>query len=609
VTLTSSDPGKTQKVARNLLLSTLAAGLCAFASPSHAQDASLLNRLAPTTGAFVTTTQVDLSRFSTASRTQTQTGSCVGFSHIAAIEARFVHKYCKPGTANAFRNAGYCTRYDFFDRTPFYVFSRYSGWMSDNYLQQHKELDLSEAYYLHRVFLQSATLPGSRRDTLTIYNFGDQMDPNGVVSAIPGLTLSEEAHSPYIDDAAFWAGTGAASIFAYMNPSNFEQSKIDRAEIAETPFISFLPGSMQNRVAMRLSARTNARFKVTDIYHGNLATVGTAAARITFLERLLFSGYEVGLHGAQPGHSMLLVGYDRKTRLFYFKDHYRRWVTVPYDTAANAATYTVALDVSYEPAPSREEMWIGVWELDIDGRVGELTLRRTRQALNTFYRSTPNNFTDRPLTELPRNKWARVGSYVQGASRYPVYGRLGTDNDDGTMELSIDWSRIEGPSSTLAEHQNGFTPSSQILAMTIHASGPGAGAYAVGETVFGNRRYGVTMRRNGHTELGTIPHVAISNFTRANWNANPLRLRFEDGTSATLYPNVPTSGAPTAWLQLSSGAWVFMNGWLTQDNEILFWTDSTLLPRASSMRLLMHTWERSVVSGLDASWRPVFGSN
>jgi hypothetical protein len=50
-----------------------------------------------------------------------------------------------------------------------------------------------------------------------------------------------------------------------------------------------------------------------------------------------------------------------------------------------------------------------------------------------------------------------------------------------------------------------------------------------------------------------------------------------------------------------------MQGWVTQDNEVVFYTNDPAFPRPSSIRLLMNTWERGVVSGLDGQWRPVFG--
>ena len=361
----------------------LALGL-AFASlglgpAAHAQDARLTSRIAPITFQFLALQRFDLSRFNTASRNQWPTGDCVGFSHMAAIEARFNHKYCESGALNAFRLDGYCARFDAYSRTPFFVFGAYANTWSDNYLASLKELDLSEQYYIHRVFTQSTASAGSARDTLSSYNFGDRSIPDTNV-LMATQSLSEERHAPFINDASFYGATGvAASINTYLSPTNFAQSKVDQSEFAETLFPSILPGSMVQRVSIPLAARTNARFKVLDIYHGKLAAVGDAYYRTQFIERAIYGGYEIALHGCQPGHSMLLVGFDRVQKLFYFKDHYRRWVTVPYATALNADSYTVVLDVDYEATPAKEEMWLGVWEVDLDGRVGQLTLRRTRQ--------------------------------------------------------------------------------------------------------------------------------------------------------------------------------------------------------------------------------------
>ncbi len=595
----------------------LALGL-AFASlglgpAAHAQDARLTSRIAPITFQFLALQRFDLSRFNTASRNQWPTGDCVGFSHMAAIEARFNHKYCESGALNAFRLDGYCARFDAYSRTPFFVFGAYANTWSDNYLASLKELDLSEQYYIHRVFTQSTASAGSARDTLSSYNFGDRSIPDTNV-LMATQSLSEERHAPFINDASFYGATGvAASINTYLSPTNFAQSKVDQSEFAETLFPSILPGSMVQRVSIPLAARTNARFKVLDIYHGKLAAVGDAYYRTQFIERAIYGGYEIALHGCQPGHSMLLVGFDRVQKLFYFKDHYRRWVTVPYATALNADSYTVVLDVDYEATPAKEEMWLGVWEVDLDGRVGQLTLRRTRQPTNSVLSIAPatNNFFDRVLPEMPKDKWARVGSYLSGGRTYRVLGRLGTDGDDGTIELAIDWATLDGGASTVAEHRAGFAPTAawQVLRMNLAAAGPGAGAYATGETSWQHLAYGVLMRRVGHTELGSVPHVVDNAFSRQRWNS-PLRLSFQDGTRGNLYPNVPASGAAIAWYwDEAAQRWILLQGWVTQDNAILFYTDDPYAPWAiRSLRLLMHTWERGVVSGLDNEWHPVFGA-
>lgn len=582
-----------------------------LAGPARAQDARLLGRLAPVSADFLGLRALDLSRFSTASRSQWPTGDCVGFSHIAAIEARFNHKYCASGAANDFRRDGYCARFDAVSRTPFYVFGLYGAAWSDTYLASLKEVDLAEHYYLHRVFTQATAQAGAARDTLTMYNFADQMVPDMSV-LMAGQVLSEERYAPFINDQAFWAASGSASVVAFQMPANFPQSKVDPVELAETPFPTTLPGSAVARVPVPLDARTHARFRVTDIYHGRLGLAGaTASARILFLERLLYSGYEVALHGAQPGHSMLLVGFDRDQKKFYFKDHYRRWVSVDYATAANADSYTVALDVDYLAQPSREEMWLGVWDADIDGRVGELTLRRTRQPTNSYFSTATatNNFFDAALVEMPKDKWARVGSYVYAGIAYRVLGRLGADGDDGTMEVAIDWGTRDGGASPVAAHQAGFLPTTawQILRLTLVSAGPGAGAYAVGETTWNNLAYGALLQRRGHRELGAVSHTPDT-FARSKWNTI-FHLHFSDGSAATLYPSIPASGPGTAWLlDAASGRWIALQAWVTQDNAVLFYTSDTSVPRYQSMRLLMHTWEKAVVSGMDNLWLPVFGS-
>ncbi len=381
----------------------LAAALAAPASDAQSARDRLVARLRPADSYFLATDQLDLSPYSTASRNQSGTGDCVGFSTIAAIEAAFNHKYCAGGN-NAFRQDGYCERFDAImsdtDRTTAYPIFFWTTTMpypnQDRfYKMDKKELDLSELFYLHRVFTQQMAGPGNH-ETESIMNFMDNQIAGTAGPLTNGFSLPEESYAPFINPANnywFW-GNAWNDLGSYVGGANFAQSKIDAMEFTDTPISTLIPGSPLNRPFISSATRSHARFTVTDYFEGTFdgPEYATAEAKIRFLERLVYSDFEVALHGAWPGHSMLLVGYDRANRTFHFKNHYRNWSTVPYDIVATYAhSYHVVMDVAYN-APSREEMWLGDWDLDIDGQVGHLILRRTRQPTNSHYSTTSGNY-------------------------------------------------------------------------------------------------------------------------------------------------------------------------------------------------------------------------
>ncbi len=576
------------------------------ANTSNAQSAldRLLSRLRPIDSSFLATNQVDLSPYSTASRDQTLTGNCVGFSTVAVIEAAFNHKYCSGGS-NAFRQAGYCERFDAIMNDPdrptnFYWTSAFREWNSDiRYFMDKQELDLSELYFFHRQFLQQAVGPGNH-ETSWLMSFADNQIAGTAGPLVNGFSLPEERDAPFVypsNGYNFW-GDGWNELGAYVNGPNFPQSKVDAMDLTDTPISTLIPGSPLTRPVIPSAARRNARFTVTDYYTGTFYPFPTASAKIQFLERLLYSNFEVALHGALPQHSMLLVGYDRTNRTFHFKDHYRSWTTVSYDDIVrNAGTYNVVMDVAYNP-PAREEMWLGDWDLDIDGQVGHLILRRTRQPTNSHYSTTSGNYYEQTLTEMPRDKWARVGSYFWNGVSYATYGRLGSDGDDGTMDFVIDNSTPEGGPSPITQHETGFSPTGFAFRMTMMAAGPGAAYYGVGTTTWNGNEYAMIMQRRGHNELVALRHTPAA-FSRASWNTS-FQLHFENGSAATIHPTVPNTGAhATAWI-VRDGQWSQLDGWVYQDNAIWFFG-------AVPMVLRYSTWEHGVVSGLDGQARPLLG--
>lgn len=607
------------------------AAVCAIVSVSPAAraqaalvdfEAQLVDEWDPS---FVDAVERDLSSMVTAPRNQHPTGNCVGFSDVAAIEARFNMQFCASGQPNDFRNDGYCARFDAIQAAQlprFWWHANYSHYFSCrpalHPFGQHKEVDLSELYSLARGFSQHTAAPTSVHENISFIDWSDQQIPHAVCISPNGFRLPEEADAPFLNmirptdgldpysdwglfwdptNYNFWDGTRPGALGQYVGGSNFAQSKTDAIDFGDPPIASLMPGSPLTRAFVPLAARKNARFGVEDYFRGHFYVFPSPEAAQKLLERAIYGGYPVAVHGPVNGHSMLLTGYDRKQRKFYYKDHYNNWAWAPYDEIDLGDSFTIVRDVSYTP-PAREEMWLGDWDLDVDGLVSRLVIRRTRQPANSHFSDNPNNFWNEPLPAMSRTKWARIGSYFTSGVSLAAYGRLGDDGDDGTMSIVIDYSTLEGPPSTIAEHEAGFSPVGLAFEMQLMSSGPGAAVYGVGSTKYGGQDYAMIMQRRGHAELVDIPHTPAS-FARTEWNKT-FTLHFEDGSTATLSPEITWDAGGKAWFH-QGGTSVQLVQDIYQENGVRF------TGGGRSLELLYATGEKGVVSGTDQDGRPVIG--
>ncbi len=447
----------------------------------------------------------DLSLYQTSSKGQWPTGMCTSFSFIAGVEAAYTRKYCSDANSS-FYKAGYCERYVAYKAAnpPAFYMAQPQNYHA---FEQYKALNLSELYYVDRVKTSLTTSASAHHETSTII-CGEE----GVSRALRGpaslmlsdIRLPEEQYAVFVQDPSFYPDAQLA-LFGDQGceacTKSPAQSQLDAYEFSDEKrdFLSVDEKPM-HRAFIPVAARRNARFGVADMIFGHDSAL---LDKIDFLEKCIYSGYEVVVEGAMPGHSMLAIGYDRNRKKLLYKNHYEKFSEIDYSvTAAESSGFQIIL----EPASgwtqrSTEEMWLGTWDTWIDGKYGKLVIRRSRLAGNVKY--TSDDLFNKDIPELSTTAWARVGTFYEQNNSVLriVYGRLNGSGGD-TMQLIVDFDHPEPPPPSV---EISGTPSGQLFEMRIFDSGPGAGLYATGATTKNSVTYGVFMKRPGEDPLGLIP--------------------------------------------------------------------------------------------------------
>jgi tachylectin len=213
------------------------------------------------------------------------------------------------------------------------------------------------------------------------------------------------------------------------------------------------------------SARCAAVYQVSDY---RALPVNPSVADICAVIR---SGHEVVAD--ITGHCFLIIGFDDNRRVFLVKNSWgeNAFIEYSYDSAVLGGRYV--LDVHPPNAePQKRALWIGRWQMDHDGWVGELVIRR---------------FTDFHVDDSATTK---LGSYYRGGKRYDVNGRSTGDGHSLEFYIADTTSRV-APGSTTG----------QRFEVHVFSSDP---TNAAGRTTSDGVDYGVRLSRlsSGHDPIG-----------------------------------------------------------------------------------------------------------
>jgi hypothetical protein len=255
-------------------------------------------------------------------------------------------------------------------------------------------LDLSEQYVHH-------------------VNQAGELHPDHVTSTLP-----------HENNSSFWGSQGCSDIVGRLQRTAIpderaapyrDQSTLDSLRLATAEAGSLARGSTQEELdAFEFHdhhipevARLSARYLVTD------CRALPRNPKAEDVEAVLAAGHEVVAD--VPGHTLLIVGYDRSRRVFEVKNSWgeRELVEVAYDSPDWPLLWGwYVLDVTPLNAPPQpESCWLGRWQMNHDGRHGELVIRRT-----TDYRNDPGAPT-------------KLGTYYRAGHRRDVNGYTTQDGE------------------------------------------------------------------------------------------------------------------------------------------------------------------------------------
>jgi hypothetical protein len=263
-----------------------------------------------------------------------------------------------------------------------------------------------------------------------------------------------------------------------------------------------------------------------------------------------------------PGHCFLIVGFDDNTRTFQVKNSWgeNAFIDYSYDSPVLGGGYV--LDVHPPNAePQKRAFWIGRWQMDHDGWVGELVIRR---------------FTDFRIDD---NGATKLGNYYRDGKRYDVNGR--TFGDGHSLEFFVaDTTDRVTPGSTTGQR------------FEVHVFS-GTPTIAAGRTTWDGVDYGARLSRS------PAGHEPITRFDASLWidqwemSHDGQRGRLEISDINPLYAIYEVGDG--------SGRRISVTGALNPTHpHILSFRVAYDDVDSQQFTLYHHSWERGVFSGITA---------
>jgi len=293
------------------------------------------------------------------------------------------------------------------------------------------------------------------------------------------------------------------------------------------------------------------------------------------------------------GHAILVIGYDKVNQRYLVKNSYgpgsNYWI--PYFTDDgitpvlwNGQVITRVRHTNLEA--QREAEWIGVWNMDHDGWIGKLIIRRTRRSPNenNVYQGAAST----PLVSISNPP--RIGSYYSGGKHYPVFGE--TDGSGRKLVFYIDFNTNDN---SYSDNVGDVTGKAQRFEVYLFSDAD----LAAGVTYWNHKRFGTFLSRT----YMDIPHGGVSAFTVGDWKKF-WELNIGDRQKGFLQISDIVNGQPQG-KYIQDGKNYPISG-IASDNYLGLKVE---LGGGNSLylNLLYHTREKDFVSGFTKSEEGVYG--
>lgn len=296
----------------------------------------------------------------------------------------------------------------------------------------------------------------------------------------------------------------------------------------------------------------------------------------------LWEGYNDSGEYYGSGHAMLIIGYDRVSQLFLLKNswgNFLSYIWVPYQFIKEKATGGYIIEDVRDPAmgPSKEAMWLGKWDMDYDGHLGTLVVRRTR-------------FRDQSAST-----GTRMGTFYESdGTAHMVTGSLPFNVD--MANLYVDFNNPEPPPFNTGGLDVDLTGQKFQLAIFYGADNQFTyGNFAAGSTNWNNINFGTLLNRQ-HISM---EHQQANSFSINQWKEG-LRLFYNDGGEAYLEALTIGTGNGTYYpVECVFNGQVGNYAAIDQEhtNRMFSW--------GAFPDLYYHTWEKGIVSGIGVFGLPV----
>jgi len=409
-------------------------------------------------------------------------------------------------------------------------------------------LDLSEQYAFHlnmacELYTNYMTTPTQHENNSSYWGFRGSSD---IVDKLARAAIPEEVAAPYLVDIAMDQLKADTPACRALNDAS-TQWELDAFEWLE----ALVP----------VAARHEARYRVTDY------RALPSMPRIEDLEAVLADGHEIVAD--IQGHCFLLVGYNRRTRVFMVKNSWGEdhFIEHSYDSPNQIQGGRYVLDVDVVDAPPQKDAyWLGRWQMDHDGWHGELVIRRT-----TDYHHNQGELT-------------KLGDYYKDGECHAVNG-VTTEDGQGLHFWIADGTGRVQPGSELG----------QAFWVYVFTWDP---ANAAGTTLSNGSDYGVSLSR---TPIPGTPSEGFdANAWLGTWDMN------HDGWRGTLDIRAVQPFA-AAYRPDDGGEFPVTGGPDAAQPHILRIAIPFSSENPQQFQLFGHTWENDVFSGLTEWGNQAFG--
>jgi hypothetical protein len=444
-------------------------------------------------------------------------------------------------------------------------------------------LDLSEQYIIHIIragkLYESFTVdPRLQHENSSSY--WDGMGGSEIIKWMAHFAIPEEKYAPYLTQSDIENIRKNTPGVGELDPNkidtyNATQQELDAFEFSER----LIPpdARLQAKYGVEEWGSTSEKPSTDElerIIDGDHEIVVDAQLR---RKDIGFNTWDYDPNTDKGIQTLLLIGYDRNRQVFVAKNSGGEsdYLNLTYDFVShNISTgYYINKVRSLDSTSDLKSQWLGFWNVDQNGRKGQLVIRRFADF---------NAPLEKEKTDASPKSGIKLGSYYQDGKEYDVNGYFTEEGRSLIFYIANDPSRL--PPGTLKGQRSELYLFSEDQDRRI----------ATGITVQKDMLVGTALSRD---TIPSKPYTGLFNKLRwrGKWDMN------YDGRKGTLViENIISCTGKVSGKYINSKGQTFkISGDITDSNSISITIPSTSgnAAEGQTFELLYHTQEIGVFSG------------